>query len=208
MDVLIGIDRDDTIIKDEGWPGSRWPNEAFVFRPGVLEGIRFLRSIPGARLAMITNQAGPARDKVKIEHLPAIHKHILSLLDKQGAGLHGVWYCEHVPEVYAREKGIALPHSLVKDCPDSKPGIGMLQKAAQHFFQKPVQECRVYMIGDRHTDVLTGLNAGGKGVFVPGDYENGNREEAVAALQREHGSSVCRAKDFLDAAQWIVQDLQ
>lgn len=206
--ILVGIDRDGTIIRDSGtWPGSGWPDEVFELRPFVIEGLKLLRSLQNARIVVVTNQGGVALGRVKGEHLPEMHEYLNVLLKKHGLHVDGCWHCEHIPEDYARKYGLPLPHPLVFECKDRKPGIGMLEKAARSLFGKELSDCVVYVIGDRDSDVLTGINAGGKGVFVPGDYKREENLERASALQARYPGRVFIASDFLEAARWVVNDL-
>lgn len=206
---LIGIDRDGTVIEDDGsFPGSKWPQETFALRPNVNDGLLFLRKhVPYARLALISNQSGPARGRVDPDHIPFVNGTIQNLLRVL---LDDVQYCMLVTPKYAdknRAKGNYVDSTYVSDACTCKPHPGMLEQSCQKLFKRPAQDCIVYLIGDRPDDVRAGLRAGGKGIFIKSDVAEHSNLDEVIALQREHGKNrVYIASDFLDAAKWIVND--
>jgi histidinol phosphatase-like enzyme len=62
MVVLIGIDRDGTINKDEDYflgSSPDWKGQVKLL-PGVIEGIRMLKSLKDIYVFIVTNQAGVA----------------------------------------------------------------------------------------------------------------------------------------------------
>ncbi|MBI4150828.1 HAD-IIIA family hydrolase [Candidatus Woesearchaeota archaeon] len=205
--LLIGIDRDGTLIENDGeFPGSKWPNETAKLMPGVVEGLKLLKTLDNVALVMVTNQSGPARGKVTLEQTTQFNAHVNALLRKHGVGLQKIYSCEHAPPAYAEryvKEGAFIDTRYIRECPDWKPGIGLLEKAARECFDLPLQECDVYMIGDRHTDPETGINAGGKGIFIESLLEAKHLAPAKD-LQKKHGHRVYIAKDFLDAAHWIA----
>lgn len=206
--ILVGIDRDGTLIKDSGgFPGKNWPNEKFELMQEANIGLRILRNMPNTKLVMITNQSGPARRKVKEEHIAAINRHIQGMLS---VALDGVYVCMHVPLDYARKHNIQEPEfsRYVENCNCRKPKTKLLEDAANDLFGRRLPECRVYMIGDRVSDIQTGIVAGGKGVFIPSsDEEHSDLEEAYC-LQKQEKNRVLIANDFLDAALKIYRDVK
>ncbi len=208
--ILICLDRNGFIVKKTGaFPGRHWPHEELELMPRVEPGLRLLREIPGARLVMVTNQAGPARGLVREEHIPEINAHVLDMLRVR---IDGVYVCVHVPEKYARKHDIQEPNygKYVRDCDCRKPRTGMLCTASQEQFGIPLEELdAIYVLGDRSSDVQTGLNAGarGKGGLVPVDTQKPRHLEAVRELQRAYGfDRVFIGTDCLDLAEQIVAD--
>ena len=61
---------------------------------------------------------------------------------------------------------------------------------------------RVYMIGDRASDVETGLNARGIGILVPSESQRG-QDEKVKAMKN---ASAFIANDFEGAADLILRN--
>ena len=221
LDILVGIDRDGTIIEDSGsFPGSKErPKEKFVLRPGVIEGIRLLRSFSDKNvrigLAMISNQSGPARLKVNPEEIPGINDYLNDvLLRPEDAHLDDLQYCDHVPPDYAKKKeaeGKKIDRSFVRKCKDYKPGTGMLEKAARKLFGNPLKRCQVYMIGDRPVDVETGIKAEGRSIFVQSNVEEHSDLKKVEKIKASKGSRgayyVSISETFYHATKIIIDDL-
>ncbi len=202
--ILIGIDRDGTLIHDTGnFPGKNWPNETFELMPYVRQGLLAIKQIPGSKIVMITNQSGPARGIVKEEHLPEIHDHIQTLFPFK---LDGSYVCTHVKQDYADKHNIQgeARAKYVTNCDCRKPNTGMLKQASMNLFGLPLEDLNsVYMIGDRPEDVQTGLNVGknGIGVYVPSPVkDHAERLEEVVRLSTEAPGRVIIANSFLDAA--------
>jgi D-glycero-D-manno-heptose 1,7-bisphosphate phosphatase len=216
--ILIGIDRDGTLLFDTGkYPGSNMhPLDQFQLMPGVVEGIKHLRGIPDAdvKLVMVTNQSGPARCKMDITAVERANARVVELLKEQDVSLDGVYYCAHVPDAYVvktREKyGIDVPFNekFFAECRDYKPMTGMIEKAAKDFWHIAPELCRVYVIGDRvEADIELALRAKGTGVFVPSDVKDHSDIKQAHALAKENPDKVYVAKDFADGAKWICADI-
>jgi histidinol-phosphate phosphatase family protein len=208
--VLVHFDRDGTLIVDPGnFPGSAdCPASQIQLMPGVVEGLRLLREKAAhAKLVIATNQSGVARRKISAQDIELVNARVQELT---GNAFDGVYYCEHVPKSYVddvrkRKGDVPLDFSFVKDCPDYKPGTGMLEKAAKDLHGKKIAECRHYVVGDRGTDVLTALNAGGIGVFVPSDEKTRSNVGEAEVLAKKYPGRVLIADNFLHAAELIIQ---
>jgi histidinol-phosphate phosphatase family protein len=211
--VLIGIDRDGTLIHDTGdFPGKNWPNEKFELMDYARVGLHLMKAqIPNVKIAMITNQSGPARGIVREEHLPEIHESIQNLLPFR---LDGVYVCTHVKKEYAERHNITgeAYAKYVTNCKCRKPNTGMLEQASMNLFGLPLKDLDiVYMIGDRPEDVQTGLNAGsnGVGVYIPSTVkDHAERLEEVVSLQQANPKRVIIANSFHDASIKLVCDFE
>ena len=135
-----------------------------------------------------------------------VNEYIINILRKNSAIVKGYFACPYVDSEYkikAKEKGrIINPKFIINNHEDIKPNIGMIEKATQSI-GKTLEQCKIYMIGDRLSDVEMGLNAKGTGILIAskktielGDYEK------VKKLQ-ENSLNIYIAKDFLDAATFI-----
>lgn len=208
--VLIHFDRDGTLIVDPGnFPGSReYPASQIQLMPGVVEGLRLLREkLPESKLVIATNQSGVARRKISAQDIEQVNARVQELT---GNAFDGVYYCEHVPQSYVddvrqRKGDVPLDFSFVKDCPDYKPGTGMLEKAAKDVLGRKLHECAHYVVGDRGSDVQTALNAGGIGVFVPSDEKTRSHAGEAEVLAKTHPGRVLIADNFLHAVQLILE---
>jgi len=216
--ILIGIDRDGTMLFDTGkYPGSKdHPLDKFELMPGVAEGIALLRGIPDAdvKLVMVTNQSGPARGKVDIAGVEQSNARVKELLREKGVALDGVYYCAHVPASYVASTkkkygdAVFINPDFVAECRDYKPHTGMIEKAAKDFWNVPPEKCLVYVIGDRvDADIEMARRAKGIGVFVPSDVKEHNNVREAHAFAKENPGKVYVAKDFADGAKWICADI-
>ncbi len=223
--ILVGVDCHGTLIRDNGrFPGSLWPKtDDLSILPGVVEGIKLLRAIPDSdvKVVMISNQSGPARGKVRLENIPHINEYINGLLKKQGAGLDGMYFCEHVPHSYVsdlmrRKPGEFVDKRYVQECQDWKPWFGMFTRAVADLWEASLPGCgRLYMIGDRaDPDLQTALTINRTaqerkcvGVFVQSDVKEHSFLHEAEALQKEHPDCVYIARDFLHAAELVKQDI-
>lgn len=216
--ILIGIDRDGTMLCDTGkYPGSKdHPLDQFELMPGVAEGIALLRSIPctDVKLVMVSNQSGPARGKVDITGVEQSNARVKELLQEKGVVLDGVYYCAHVPQLYVdstRKKygpDVLINKEFVAECRDYKPMTGMIEKAAKDFWHVPPEQCLIYVIGDRmDADIEMARRARGIGVFVPSDVKDHSDTDKANAFAKEHPGTIYVAKDFADGAKWICKDI-
>lgn len=212
--ILIGIDRDGTLLKDEGkYPGSaEHPIESFELLPGVIDGIKLLRQIPGdVKLVMVTNQSGPARQKMDIATVERSNAHVQELLKQHGVSLDGIYYCPHVtPEYEAQceKEHKPIDHSFVNNCRDRKPMTGMIEKAVYDFWHVPAEpaHCKIYVIGDRiDADIDMARRAKGIGIFVPSDVKDHSSMAMAHDYKKQHPDSIYIAKNFKDGASWILQ---
>ena len=60
---------------------------------------------------------------------------------------------------------------------------------------------KIYVIGDRLSDVQCGINAGGLGIFVP----FGNRSEEFEKVKKIKSKKKYISKNFLDACKFIKE---
>ncbi len=205
--VLIGIDRDGTLLKDTGrYPGSEGPSEVFELCEGAIDCVKLLNQIPNSAVAIISNQSGLAQGRLGIKDVERVNNTVKKLLELGRASIQGIYFCEHVSLDYARTKGISLSNSFVKECSDMKPNPGMLFRACKELLRTPPEKCNIYMIGDRSDDVLSGLSAGGKSVFVKSSVHQSDTLEIKKKMQI-HYDKIHNAKDLIGAAEWIIMDV-
>ena len=89
-----------------------------------------------------------------LDQLEEIHEELKRQLRSSGTELDGIYFAPHKP---------CQMDETVIECPDRKPGHGMLvQAAAELNLDLP----NSWMIGDRISDVLAGLNAGCRSIRV------------------------------------------
>ncbi|VVB78237.1 Histidine biosynthesis bifunctional protein HisB [uncultured archaeon] len=218
MTTLVCLDRDGTINKDEDYflgSSLNWKQQVKILE-GVVDGIKLLNNISDLEIFIITNQSGVALKGSKFEllnekRMHEVNEYIINLLERQGAKIRGYFSCPYVDNKYlekAKKIGREINPDYIKDKhPDLKPNIGMIIKAAETI-EKKIEECNIYNIGDRYTDVEMGLKAGGTGILVPGKKTRELGDEArVKEIQEIYKQRVYIAKDFLDAATYITNKL-
>ena len=121
--------------------------------PGAAEALRRLRQAGFARV-LVTNQSAIARGMLTVERLAEIHAELERQLAESGASIDGIYYCPAAP---------AGDDRTVVECPDRKPGPGMLLTRAA---EMGLDLAASWMVGDLISDVLAGLNAGCRSILV------------------------------------------
>ena len=212
---LVCLDRDGTINKDEDYylgSTNDWKLKVEIL-PKVAEGIKKLNKLENVATFIITNQAGVALCDEKFRELTEnrmheVNEYIIDILRKNRAMVDGYFACPYVDLKYvekAKKKGLDIDWRYVREKnEDLKPNIGMIKKAANSLCKR-LEECNIFVIGDRASDVQLGLNAGGRGILIEGwkTRKEGDVEK-VAMLGMENPGRVYIAKDFLDAADYVA----
>lgn len=180
----IFLDRDGVINKEINLLSNI---DEFELLPGVPGAIKKINN-SGYLCIVITNQPVIARNLLDFKELRAIHNKMEWLLGKEGCYLDGIYFCPHHPDSgYPEER-----KELKIECECRKPKPGMILKAVDDF---NIDIERSYIVGDRHTDILTGKNTGIKTVQVK---TNGIEWESTDA------DADFRAADLLDAVNLIL----
>lgn len=172
MKTLICIDRDGTLTYDEKFLlGSTedW-HDKIQFCPKVVEGLKKLNEIDDVGIYIITNQIGVAIEDFPLyteELAREITKEVIVRFKTQGAHIDGFFHCPHVPPSYVESHPqYKFDEKLVCECDCYKPGLGMVFDALKKEGVTK-EDVNLFVVGDRTSDVETGISAGGKGVLVP-----------------------------------------
>lgn len=205
--ILIAIDRDGTINHDPGFFGKEdgWREELKIYN-GVADGIKKMNRF--AKVAVITNQAGVSRGYFGTERVEEIHREMDSVLKTQGAVVDSWQYCPHVDKEYFIKRGLEIGNNpwVLENSPEHrKPNTGMLKKAAKDMGEKLEDFTHIYVVGDRISDIETGLNAGGKGVLVKNE-KNEEQFEKVKELEIKYPDRILLAENLKSAAEIISFD--
>lgn len=147
----IFIDRDGTLIKDEGYACAFSDALVFDFSIDAVKQINYR----GYHAVIVTNQSAVARGICTLEQVEKFHREMIKFFQRKGARISQVYYCPY------HEKGVV--EDYVKSSTLRKPQPGMLLKAAEDF-QLDLPDC--IMIGDSTSDILAGKNAGCKTALV------------------------------------------
>jgi D-glycero-D-manno-heptose 1,7-bisphosphate phosphatase len=180
------IDRDGTISEEVGYVNHVSRYSVFPF---AAEAVRALNEA-GWLAVLITNQAGVARGYFKEELIGQVHGLLAAELERGGARLDAVYYCPHHPSVGEP------PYRF--DCDCRKPRPGLILRAAEELGLDPA---RCWMVGDRHSDVELGRNAGVRSAFVLTGYGRGELEHQSHAWKHQPDLV---AENLLEAVRKIL----
>lgn len=203
--ILVGLDRDGTINYDTGYFGKddSWEEKLKIYS-GVIEGIKNLNQNPLIKIIVATNQAGVARGYYDCERIEEINNYIDEIFKSNKALVEGWYYCPFVSKEYAKEKNIPSENNWVRETDMRKPGIGMLKKACNNLGLN-LEDLKVYFIGDKKSDVETGLNCNGKGILIP-NKGIGSDFKKVEEMRKNYPKRVFIAPNFLEACRIVLSN--
>lgn len=173
MNKAIFLDRDGTV--NYGVPRYERVNsiDKVEILPQAIEGLARLASTD-YKLFLVTNQAGLSEGLITWDDFHAINNKVLELITPSGVKIEETFVC---------------PHGETETCECRKPKPKLLQDAAQKY---DIDLSASWMIGDRSTDIMTGVNAGTKTVLVK-----------TGAIDNDpHATFI--ANDLLEAAEYII----
>lgn len=168
--------------------------EQFKLLPDAAASIRKLREC-GFHCVLVTNQSAVGRGLISADQLEEIHQELQRQLAVEGTELDAIYSCHEVP--------FADDETIIEN-PDRKPGPGMLQRAAQDLKLKLTAS---WMIGDRLSDVLAGVNAGCRSIRV----RSGHRYVCpIRSIGCDYVSkySIKEAAEFILAESAIQREFQ
>ena len=222
--ILVGVDRDNTINHDEkAYFGceDNWKDE-FKFVPDSVEGLRKLSENSDIAIAVISNQVGIAKGVLTEERVQEMHQYMDDLLKEQGVYVNSWHYAPFtLPSGVKRweSKGVTTvnrDYIVEESDPRSrliKPGYGMLEQAAERLGIE-LKDISLYVLGDRSSDVITGINAGGSGILVnnpaiirgASSYDKTSKIEAMIQ-DPEYSGRVHIVWNLVEAADIVLGDL-
>ena len=185
----IFLDRDGTINHEVDF--LRTP-EQLTLIPGSADAIREANGC-GWKVFVITNQSAVARGFLTEEKLAGIHAGLGALLRKHNAAVDAMYYCPHHPEL-----GLGV-YRMACDC--RKPNTGMLTRAAHEF---NVDLKKSFVIGDKMTDVQTGINGGATSILVLTGYG----KEELRLCRENHVPIDHVAESLYEAMQYVKSIVQ
>lgn len=209
--VVVFIDRDGTINYDNKYFIGKQKNWKSLVKicPGVFSGMKLINKIQNSKTYIITNQAG-----VAIKDFPLLTKkrakevidYIIKILENEKIKVDGYEFCPYVTPNYVKQKarGRKFHKKFVKNhyCVKPKPGMILKILKKEGLNRK---NTKIYVIGDRVSDVEVALRVGGIGILVP--FEKEKKElESMKSLHEKHKKRIYIAKNFIDAARFIVKD--
>lgn len=148
------LDRDGTIIKDNGYIGDI---HKVKFYPFTFEALRKIQKF--FKLFIITNQAGVAKGFVTCDEVLVVNNYIIQVLSDNGIHIESVYSCFHKKE---------------DNCECRKPKTFFVKKAATSF---KININESFVIGDHPSDILLAKNAGMQGIYVLTGHGRKHRNE-------------------------------
>lgn len=181
------LDRDGTINKDVGYPGSFQAIEIFSYS---YEAIRRINQA-GLLAIIVTNQSGIGRGLIEERNLLEIHQKLKESFAEYEAHFDGIYYCPHY---------LFSPAPRYRmDCQCRKPNPGMGKKAAEEL---GVDLKKSYMIGDKVEDILFGMNIQATPILCL----TGFGPESLPKLEEIRIKPAYVAANLLDAVNWILKE--
>ncbi len=185
--IAVFLDRDGTLNEEKGYIRQV---DDLVLLPGAANAIRRLNDA-GVLTVLTTNQTGPARGFYGEDHVLALNRRLVSLLEEEaGAHLDAIYYCPHLA------KGSVPEYAIECDC--RKPKTGMIDQACTEF--PSIVRHHSYVLGDKASDVEFGHNAGCKTFLLKTGYGTRVLEGKYQVLSTEPtyvASSVVEAVDLI-----------
>ncbi len=170
--IAVFADRDGTLNVEAGFVSS--PDQIELI-DGVAEAVARVNASEYL-LIVVTNQPVIARGDCDFDGLRKIHDRLETLLGKEDAYINDLFFCPHHPD--SGFEGERAEYKIPCEC--RKPAAGMIFEAAKKY---NIDLSRSYMIGDRESDVLCGINAGCTPVFIGNEKKLDNVSEKVACVK-------------------------
>ncbi|MEA2701690.1 MAG: D-glycero-D-manno-heptose 1,7-bisphosphate phosphatase [Candidatus Parcubacteria bacterium] len=143
---VVLLDRDGTVIRDPEDERVDTEEKIELF-PDSIEALRYLAEHDFS-IVLISNQAGIAEGRITEQDFERINAKVLEMLSPSGINVLKTYVCPHAPE---------------DECECRKPKPKMVREALKEFNLKPEN---VYMVGDRESDIMAGINAGTRTILV------------------------------------------
>lgn len=164
------LDRDGTLLRLV--PYLRDPERARLYRDTVA-ALRLLRAA-GARLVVVTNQAGVARGLMTRADVARVNQRLMALLAVEGVWLDAIEVCPHHPD-------------FTGPCRCRKPAPGLLTRAARRL---GLDLARSWMVGDGPGDLEAGEAAGTRTALVRTGYGKDTARRPVGRRAAVRGASL------------------
>ena len=155
----IFLDRDGVLTVENSYVCSMEQMKIFSYARECIAEIHQ----KGYYAIVITNQSGVARGLFTEEVLQEMNQKLI-----QETGADAIYYCPHYPQ------GIVEKYSIECNC--RKPKTELIEKACKDF---QIDLSGSYMVGDRASDILTGINMGIKTVLLESGYGSERMEMNV-----------------------------
>lgn len=170
---IVLLDRDGTVIVDP--PDERVDKlEKIKLFPDTIKALRYLAEHDFA-IIFVTNQAGIAEGRINEAEFEIIQNKVKELLAPSGVTILQTYVCPHRPE---------------DNCNCRKPKPTLVLQALRDYDLDPKT---TYLVGDRQSDIMAGVNAGTKTILVK-----------TANVPVESKEATYTAANLLDAMKYVV----
>jgi len=153
--LLLSIDRSWTLFLDRDGVINKKIDDDYVrdlsqfeWLEGVKESLVKLSRLFG-KIFIVSNQQGVGKKLMTMEHVEAIHNHIIRTIHDLGGRIDQIYFAPQLKE---------------ENSPMRKPGIGMAIQAKKDFPE--IDFSKSIMVGDSMSDIEFGKKAGMKTVFI------------------------------------------
>jgi D-glycero-D-manno-heptose 1,7-bisphosphate phosphatase len=178
MKKAIFLDRDGTINVDIGYEFS---TDKCKILPGVIEGLKLLEK--DYVFFIVTNQSGIGLGYYPHETFVEFNRYVLEKLGAQGITVLKTYCC---------------PHAKENNCDCRKPKTKFVLEAREEF---NVNLKNSWVIGDHPSDVLLGINAGCRTVYLL----TGHGASHLDDIKEKNIKVTVIAENFLTAAKEILK---
>lgn len=172
------LDRDGTLIED---PGYAFKIEDFQLLSGVIEGLKILQK--DFLLFVVTNQAGIGKGYYTEQEFHEYNNHLIQILNENQIRIERTFYCPHVSE---------------DNCECKKPKLKFMTEIINGW---DVDIKNSWVIGDHPSDILFGINAGSKTVYLT----TGHGKKHFHELQDQGIKPTMINSNFLDTVKKIIE---
>ena len=179
QEVLVIIDRDDTIIEDTGFFGKEdnW-KELLTFKEDTLSFISYLQTKYKTTKIVVSNQTGVARKLFDCQRVEEINKSVNTELINRGIKIDSWQYCPDADTAYAEAKKDQLEFDIdyVKEQTKRKPSTRMVDDALEELGKNIKTFSKIIVIGDKE-DADGGLATNLQAKYI--DVKGKSYEELV-----------------------------
>jgi D-glycero-D-manno-heptose 1,7-bisphosphate phosphatase len=169
------LDRDGTIVEDRGY--IKDPSE-IIFYPESFPALNMLQE--HFLLFIITNQSGISKGLTSETEVQKVNNYIIETLKQEGIAIYDTFSC---------------PHNTEDNCTCKKPKPYFINKAAESYNLNLAES---FIVGDHPSDVLCGVNAGVRPIYLLTGHGLKHRHELT------HEVKIC--SNILEAAYYITGD--
>ncbi|MCJ7651565.1 MAG: HAD family hydrolase [Candidatus Lokiarchaeota archaeon] len=178
LNKAIILDRDGTLIEDKDYA---FKVEDFELLPGVIEGLKILQE--NFLLFIVTNQSGIGKGYYTDREFHEFNDHLIRILKEHQIRIERTFYCPHVRE---------------DNCECKKPKIKYIREIVDGW---NVDINNSWVIGDHPSDILFGINAGSRTVYLI----SGHGKKHLHELEVKGIKPTIISSNFLNTAKKIIE---